>query len=249
MDFNVLNHELLRDDYTIEEATALQDKWRVHKEKMELTESHFVEITDINLIAGVDISFPKELEPKWGIACAVLWDYEKKEMTAHEFIKGSLHFPYKAGYLGFRENRLIAESILNLPQKPDLIMCDGHGLIHPRCFGEAVHLGLALDIPSFGVAKNPFIGRSSWKDLDRKKGERTFVLAENESELEEAGDNVLGEAICLTDNCKPVFLSVGYKITLKVATEIALNCSTIHRQPEPILLADNLSQQELSKEK
>lgn len=33
-------------------------------------------------------------------------------------------------------------------------MVDGNGILHPRGFGLASHLGVVVDLPSIGVAKN-----------------------------------------------------------------------------------------------
>jgi deoxyribonuclease V len=240
----VLEHELLQDHYTIEQAEALQITWlkEAEKEKLET-----INIANIKFIAGVDISFPKSNDPKWGIACAVLWDYQTNKIITHEFVKGVLNFSYTPGFLGFRENKLIAQAILNLPKKPDVIMCDGHGNIHPRRFGEAMHLGLALKIPSFGVAKNPFIGNSDWKLLSRTKGEKTPVWISKVENEPQSDREILGTAICVTDNFKPVFVSIGYRMSLEIALKLALDTSINHRQPEPIFHADNLSRKELKK--
>lgn len=240
----VLEHELLQDHYTIEQAETLQIKWLKEAEK---EENNFINIENIKFIAGVDISFPKSDDPKWGLACAVLWDYQTNKMIIHEFVKGNLNFPYTPGFLGFRESKLIAQAILNLPKKPDVIMCDGHGRIHPRRFGEAVHLGLALNIPSFGVAKNPFIGYSDWTLLSRTKGEKTPVWITKVEKESQSDREMLGSAICVTDDCKPVFISIGYRISLDLALKLALDTSINHRQPEPIFYADNLSREELKK--
>ena len=240
----VLEHELLQDHYTIEQAEALQIKWL---NKVENEEEILLKIENVNYIAGVDIYFPKTANPKWGLACAVLWDYKENKLMKYEFVKGNLNFPYAPGFLGFRENKLIARAILKLPQKPDVIMCDGHGIIHPKRFGEAVHLGVALNIPSFGVAKNPFIGNSDWSSLTRKKGEKTPVWI-SELENENLNDQeTLGVAICVTDNCKPIFISTGFRISLEMAVKIALDTSIEHRQPEPIFHADNLSREMFKK--
>jgi len=238
----VLEHELLQDDYTIEEAKALQIKWLKEAERKDKIS---LNLEDIKLIAGVDISFPKNENYKWGLACAVLWDYQNNKLITHEFSQGTLNFPYTPGFLGFRENRLIAQAILKLPTKPDVIMCDGHGIIHPLRFGEAVQLGLALNIPSFGVAKKPFIGTSNWTLITRKRGNKTPVWIKNvENELQ--GDKeILGTAICVTDKCKPVFISEGYRISLETALRIALDTSIDHRQPEPLFHANYLSRMEL----
>ncbi len=238
----VLEHELLQDHYTIEEAEALQIKW---VKKLEKEEYKSIKIENINSIVGVDISFPKIDDPKWGLACAVLWDYQINKMITHETIKGDLNFPYIPGFLGFRESKLIAQAILKLPELPDVIICDGHGRIHPRRFGEAVHLGLVLDIPSFGVAKKPFIGNSDWSSIPRKRGEKTPVWINKVENDPHSEREILGTAICLADNCKPIFISTGYRISLEIALKLALDTSKSHRQPEPLLYADILSREEL----
>ena len=243
----ILKHDLLQDYYTVEQAKILQIKWSNIKEKMENEKPYKLKLNKIKLVAGVDISFPKNDDPKWGVACAVLWNYKKNEMIESQFSKGQLNFPYKAGFLGFRESKLIAKSILNLSKKPDVIMCDGHGMIHPRKFGEATHLGVALGIPSFGVAKNPYIGFSTWQSLKRERGENTEVWTINPDEATQDEINLLGEAVCLTSNCKPVFISAGFKLSLDNSIKIALDTTLNHRQPEPLLLADNLSRKEINR--
>ena len=241
----ILEHELLQDYYTTEQAKVLQLKWSNIKNKLEKEKKQGISLKKIKYIAGVDISFTKEKNPKWGIACAVLWDYKKNILIEHKFAEGRLNFPYQAGFLGFRENRLIAKAILELQTKPDIIMCDGHGIIHPRNFGEAVHLGIALDIPSFGVAKNPFIGYTNFSELIRKKGEKTPVWSEKPDKKSKISPKIIGNTLCVTDNCKPVFISEGYLISLDNAIKIALDTSIDHRQPEPVFLADHLSREKI----
>jgi len=83
-----------------------------------------------------------------------------------------------------------------------------------------------------GLGKNPFIGKSDWKSLKRAKGEKTPILENMD---------VLGYATCLTDNQKPVFISIGYRIEIELAIKIALYLSKEHKQPEPLYLADRIS--------
>ena len=246
MEEEILNHPLLQDDYSIEQAEALQLEWA---QKLPLVEKSYDSKTgldDIKWIAAVDISFPKVKDPAWGIACAVLWDFKNNQKVDHELVKGNLPFQYTPGFLGFRENRLIARAILNLPQKPDVIMCDGHGIAHPRRFGEAVHLGLALKIPSFGVAKNPFFGVSNWKELQRIKGKMTPVWSEEKDSTNNETREVIGQSISLADDRKPVFISRGFVMSLDEAIRISLETTFEHRQPEPLFLADHISREALN---
>jgi len=104
-----------------------------------------------------------------GVSCAVLWNLPNCKMEAHCFAEDIIKFSYKPGFLGFRECNLFTQAIGKLPESSNIIICDSHRIIHPKRFGEAVQLGLALNVPTLGVAKNPFIGYSEWKTLKEKK--------------------------------------------------------------------------------
>jgi deoxyribonuclease V len=233
-----MQHELLQTNISFDEAKQLQEKYRQKIKDQKLDFIKDFDVKKINWIVGVDVSYYKESLKEWGKAAAVLWDYHSNKTENHSLVKEIVNFPYKPGFLGFRECILMVKAIEKLPETPDIIMCDGHGIIHPRRFGEAVQLGLILNIPTFGVAKNPLIGFSNWKTLERKQGKRTPIWADGP---QNSSQELLGYAICLNDGMKPVFISVGFKINLNVATEIALKTTNDHKQPEPLHLADYLS--------
>ncbi len=237
----IMSHELLQQNFTFKQAEELQIKYSYSIQKENRYNLDIKDYDNIKRIMGVDISFFNKEKKEYGMACAVLWDLHENEMEHHYFAQDIIKFPYKAGFLGFRECSLLAQAIKKSYQIPDLIMCDGHGIIHPRKFGEAVHLGVALKIPTFGVAKNPFIGYSKWSSLKRKRGNKTPIWASNLDCGSNLYNEILGNAICLADNVKPVFISVGYKTTLNLSMAIALQLSKGHRQPEPLYLADQLS--------
>jgi len=242
-----MKHELLRTNISLGEAVKIQKKYsRLLKESdQRITKIRSIE--QIKWIAGVDISYFKERDEEWGTSCAVLWSLAEKKMKSYKIAKGILKFPYKAGFLGFRECNLIAQALEKLDPLPDIIMCDGHGFIHPKRFGEAVQLGFALDIPTIGVAKSPFIGFTDLKNFKRKKGNKVPIWALDPQISTEMSQELLGKAVCLNDGMKPVFISAGYKTTLNIAIETALKTSKIHRQPEPLYLADYISKQNIRK--
>jgi len=239
--------ELLRDHYSFEQAESIQIKYQ--NIIRDLPKNNYItNIESIRTIVGVDISYYKEKKFEFGVACAVVWNLDQGEKEAHYFVKDRIIFPYKPGFLGFRECKLMAQVISKLPKKPDLIMCDGHGKVHPRRFGEATHLGFALNISSIGIAKNPFIGYSDWQNIKKIRGNKCPIWVKDPKNItKEQSNELLGYAVCLNDRSKPVFLSEGYKIMLDNALKICLNTCKGHRQPEPLYLADYLSKKEAFK--
>ena len=70
----------------------------------------------------------------------------------------AVDFPYIPTFLSFREGRAIVSAYAELPEKPELLMGDGCGINHPRSAGLATHIGVALDLPTIGVAKSILCG-------------------------------------------------------------------------------------------
>ncbi len=254
----VKNPELLRIPSNLEEATSWQLEWAHEIEGHSIELLNKQDIPKIRWVTGVDVSYPNDLGTRQSICCAVTWDLVTGREEECGYSRGEPGFPYEPGYLGFREVDLMVSAIQQLNRTPDVIMVDGHGLVHPRGYGEAVHLGNVLEIPTFGVAKNPFVGYCTWKGLKRVKGNRTDIIGFRdrvtseygplgmEKGEEESSDGIkLGEAVCLGDDRKPVFISTGWGITLEACVRIALSCTGDHRQPEPLFLADFYSRVEL----
>ncbi len=241
-----MQHELLQKDFSLDEAEAFQKKYSLILKKKSQKSEINTKINDIEWVVGVDISYYNKGNEEWGVSCAVLWNLVNNEMENHCFAEDIIKFPYKPGFLGFRECNLLAQAINKLPETPDIIMCDGHGIIHPKRFGEAVQLGLALDVPTFGVAKNPFIGYSEWKTLKREKGKKVPVWAYDPKKATDSPQELIGNAVCLNDSMKPIFISVGYKTILDLSIKVALKTTKNHRQPEPLYLADYFSREKIN---
>ena len=95
---------------------------------------------------------------------------------------GRVTFPYVPGLLGFREAPIVLRACARLRARPDVLVCDGQGIAHPRRFGLACHVGYCLDLPTIGCAKSRLTGehgavgvpRGSWSWL-RDGSERLGV--------------------------------------------------------------------------
>jgi len=232
--------ELLKDNISLDEAEKCQIKYRNFLRKEEGKSKKIESSREISILAGVDVSYYLKNNLEYGVACAVFWNLRENKIIETSTAHANVNFPYKAGYLGFRESKLISLAIKSASLKPELIICDGHGINHPRRFGEAVQIGLALQIPSIGIAKNPYFGYSEWKSIKKKKGLKEPIWEFKPNKAREMNE-LLGYSICLVDGKSPVFISIGYRITLETALNIALRTSIKNRQTEPLFLADKFS--------
>lgn len=115
--------------------------------------------------------------------------------------------------------------------EPDLLLlCDGQGLAHPWRFGLACHLGLLTDIPSIGVAKSRLIGTHD--EVPKQKGAWTPLRDDSE---------VIGAVLRTRTGVKPVYVSIGHRISLETAIDYVLRCTTRYRLPETTRLAHRLA--------
>ena len=70
-------------------------------------------------------------------SAVVLLSWPGLEVREIARAQGSFSFPYVPGLLSFRELPPLLRSFRRLAEIPDLILCDGQGLAHPRFLGLA----------------------------------------------------------------------------------------------------------------
>ncbi|KAJ2004618.1 hypothetical protein GGI04_002451 [Coemansia thaxteri] len=196
-------------------------------------------------IGGVDISYPRN-SPERAVVALVVLAYPSLEILYDECAEIDITVPYKAGFLAFREMEAYRSAFARLHRSrpelwPQVVLVDGNGTLHPRRFGSACHLGVALGMPTIGVAKNflhidgvPADARAL-KHHFQQPGAPTEVLLRS-------ADAVYGMAVAPAggDATNPVFVSSGHRVSLRTAVDIVRLCSR-HRVPEPIRVADQRS--------
>ncbi|XP_052050725.1 endonuclease V isoform X5 [Apodemus sylvaticus] len=154
-----------------------------------------------------------------------------------------LKAPYVSGFLAFREVPFLVELVQQLQEKepdimPQVLLVDGNGVLHQRGFGVACHLGVLTELPCIGVAKKLLHVDGLEKNALHKQkivllqaGGDTFPLIGNSG-------TVLGMALKSHDHStKPLYVSVGHRISLEVAVRLTHHCCRF-RIPEPIRQAD-----------
>ncbi len=178
-------------------------------------------------VAGADVSYDKRNNTLY--AAISVFRYPDMAPIEEVSVKAKATFPYIPGLLSFREAPGIAKAFQKLNLKPDILICDGQGVAHPRGFGLASHLGLLFEIPSIGCAKSRLCGTHGPIGPD----------IGNYASLKLDGKTI-GAVVRTRKGVKPVFVSVGHMITLGAARRVVLRCTKGYRLPEPTRRAHRL---------
>lgn len=179
-------------------------------------------------VAGVDVGF--EQQGKITRAAVAVLKFPELEPLEHAVARLPTTFPYVPGLLSFREIPSILKAMEQLKQTPDLLLCDGQGFAHPRRFGLACHLGLITDMPAIGVAKSRLIG--SHEMLADEKGAWVPLMDKKEE---------IGAVLRTRTRVKPLYISVGHRISLHTAIRYVMACTTRYKLPETTRAAHRLA--------
>jgi len=206
---------------TVEEAIAIQNQLQPEV----ITED---QLPEVRYVAGVDMGFEEDYAISR--AAVVVLSFPDLQLVEQAIARRPTTFPYIPGFLSFREVPAVMDALEKVSTTPDLILCDGQGIAHPRRFGLACHLGVLIDIPTIGVAKSLLVGKhdelppekGSWQAL-RYKGETVGVVLRSRTGV------------------KPLYVSSGHRISLPTAIDYVLRCTPKYRLPETTRLADKLA--------
>lgn len=182
----------------------------------------------VRRVAGIDVGLGRF--GRQARAAAVLVDACTLALVDQCIVEQPAQLPYIPGLLSFRELPVMLEALAGLSRPPDLILCDGQGLAHPRRFGIACHLGVATGIPTIGVAKSVLVGGHA--PLPAARGARVPFLIDGER---------VGVALRSRTAVKPLIVSPGHRVGIEAAADQVLALTTRYRLPEPTRLADRLS--------
>lgn len=186
------------------------------------------EVGEVNYVAGVDVGF--EDAGKTTRAAVAVLSFPELTLFESAICRTQTRFPYVPGLLSFREAPAIIEALEHITQLPQLILCDGQGIAHPRRLGIASHLGIITGIPAIGVAKKRLAGEHG--RLPAEKGSHAYLM--------DKGD-IIGAALRSRSGVKPIYVSAGHKISLETAIFYVMKCLTRYRLPETTRLAHRLA--------
>jgi deoxyribonuclease V len=190
------------------------DIGKLKQEQLKLAEK--VIITDsfkkIETVGGCDLAY---IDNTKVVSAIVVLDYKTLKVIEKKYAIIDTPIPYIPSFLSYRDAPAIVEAFNKLDHKPDILLCDCNGILHPRRIGCASHVGILLDQVTIGVAKNLLCGELK----------EDTVIVDKE---------VRAVTIKTKDFAKPIFISPGHKISLKTSVEIVKKCLKGHKLPEPL---------------
>jgi len=149
------------------------------------------------------------------------------EMVDSSIETADAPLPYISGLRAFQAGPAITAAFAKLQTPPDVVLWDGHGVAHPRRCGLASHMGMVLNIPSVGVSEELLYGTCQLDMLGRERGASIPILdPERKDEI--------GVAVRTRSDVRPVFVSVGHRVSLRSAIQIVLESAPEYRIPEPL---------------
>ena len=161
------------------------------------------------LLCGIDVAYDGDT----AFVAAVVWNVANRAFVETVTMTDRVPTKYVPGFLGFREGPLSFGIAEKLRARPDVFLIDGQGVAHPRKFGLACHIGLALDKPTIGVAKSRLYGRSDDGKILDPEGETIGRI--------------------LKAGSRKFYVSVGHRISLETASHL-VEKSIVNGHPSPL---------------
>ena len=182
----------------------------------------------VDYVAGIDVGF--EAEGTITRAAVAVLSYPELQLCDQAIARRPTTFPYIPGFLSFREVPAVLDALENVTIVPDLLLCDGQGIAHPRRLGIACHLGVLTNLPAIGVAKSRLVGKHA--EVPEKRGTWEPLCDRGET---------IGAVLKTRPNTNPLYISLGHRISLETAIAYVMGCTTKYRLPETTRFAHKLA--------
>jgi len=206
---------------------------KAHAMQLRLSEQVIREDTlpdSIRYVAGVDVAYITGMS----IGAVAVLDFASLSLVESKVVRLKTRFPYIPTLLSFREIPPAYSAIKKLEAQPDVFLVDGQGIAHPYRLGFAAHLGLAIERPTIGVAKSLLCGKVG-------------PVCEHEWAPLTDGGEIIGAEVVTKLGTRPIYVSIGHRVSLRKAIDVVRSCTQTYRIPEPIRRAHILANEEKRK--
>ena len=172
----------------------------------------------ITQVCGVDVSYHLNR----AFCSAINMTRNSQEIIEKKVSEFPIEFPYVSGFFMLREAGPIFTTLKKLESSYDVLIVNGHGILHPRRLGLASFIGLLLDKPTIGVAKRLLCGT---------EGVDNYVFIDRD---------ICGKKV--TRGHSRVYVSVGHMISLETSIKLVSELFVgSDKFPEPLRTADLMS--------
>ncbi len=198
------------------------DLLELKKEQLRLAEkivlADRVNIREIKTVGGAEcVHVGDDL-----VAVVVVCEFPAMKLLEKQTYRLSNPLGFRNGYQAYREMPAIIEAFNKLEQEPEVLLVKGTGIIHPRRFGIASHIGLALNVPTVGVAAKLNLGSV----------ENGKVIVDSE---------VRGFEFRTREHANPIYISPGHLVSLgSVLGIMSKLVIPPHKMPEPLHIAHKI---------
>jgi len=208
------NHRLIHHPWgvSVRRAAQLQSELASYVKLTPLTATP-------SIVAGIDTA---ERDDQIFIAIVVM-DMSEGKVVEIQYATGAARIPYLPGYRAFRDGPMILKAVALLTRDPELYFIAGQGVCHPRFCGLATHIGLRLDRPTIGCARERLVGHYDPPGEDR--GSYSVIRYSPQAP---------GVVLRTREGTKPIFVSPGHLIDLLGTVSETMRCCTQFRIPEPL---------------
>lgn len=128
-------------------------------QKLDLTSG--IDLGRLRTILAVDSAYRDD---ELMVTVGILWDLKRNQAIRNSYIISKPTYEYVPGLLFMREAPSIVELVEKIDDEWDLLVVDGHGVLHPRKAGLAVMVGITVDKPTIGIAKKLLVGEETGED-------------------------------------------------------------------------------------
>ena len=180
---------------------------------------------DGKYVIGIDVGYSDSI----ACGCASVMDFQSKEIVHSESLISTCEIPYIPGFFFLREGPIVIELLKRIKHAGPLLI-DGNGILHPRRCGLASHVGIKMKRQTIGVAKSLLLGTIGSRTDD------TAVITES--------DETIGVALWLGGKKRPIFVSIGHRLSLETSIKIVKGAS-LFGYPEPLRQAHLLAKKGL----
>lgn len=213
-----------------------QHEWNLPTAQAVQLQNEFAQIVErddriapaVRHVAGVDVAYGIETNSVY--AAVVIIDLQSMETVETASAVREEQTDYVPGLFAYRELPALCEATAQIQCIPDLVICDGQGVAHPRRCGVASHFGLLFDVPTIGCGKTRLLGTHVAPGPNR--GDFADLIDQEE---------VIGSVLRTQDGINPLYISTGHRVSLPTAREWILRLASEYRQPEPIRRANQLA--------